>query len=97
MILTGHHPAPRRRRSLRPCELATSSRVCAITAAVDLAVPTFPDEPKWTTVASEACPLDQGVVRLYHNKRVCAMAATGERHLDCCVENPFDISKLKTS
>jgi hypothetical protein len=55
--------------------------VHATPTRVEPAVPALPDEPERTAVADVARPLDQGVVRLDHDKRVRAVAVASERHL----------------
>ena len=44
-------------------------------------VPALPDEPERAAVADVARPLDQGVVRLDHDKRVRAVTVACECHL----------------
>ncbi len=57
-------------------------RLHAVPTRVEPAVPAFPDEPERAAMTDVAGPLYQRVVRLDHNKRVGAVAAAGECHLD---------------
>ncbi len=57
-------------------------RLHAVPTCVKLAVPALPDEPERAGIADAAGPLYQRVIRLDHDKRVSAVPAAGERHLE---------------
>lgn len=74
-------------REDRPCNNNGYSLIRILdvgTAYVEPAISALPDEIEWTTIATIAHPLNQGIIRLDYVKRVYAMGGS-ECHFGYCV------------